>query len=65
MRSIQINQGLLKSMIEQFLESIGEIKHNDKVVIKLPWKEELIPVELTIYKDQEVKVIRHNGIRTT
>ena len=61
MRSIQINSGLLKSMIEQFLESIGEIKHNDNVVINLPWKEELIPVELTIYKDQEVKVIRHNG----
>lgn len=60
-RLVKVSAGTLAQLVEQYLDSIGEIKANDHAEVKLPWSEELIPIKLTTFKTQEVKTIRHDG----
>jgi hypothetical protein len=54
-KKLTISKGLVEQLIEQFLESVGKIKHNEQ--IKLPWPLDQIPLELS--KQHEVKLIHH------
>jgi hypothetical protein len=57
--TITISTGLVKQLIEQLLESVGRIEHDDHVFIELPWKEDTIPLKLSTWKEAEVHTIRH------
>jgi hypothetical protein len=56
-KNSQISTGLLSNLVEQFLEATKVIGQNDQIRIEWPWKEEMIPFK--VYKEQEVKVIKH------
>lgn len=60
-RLLQVSAGTLAQLVEQYLDSIGEIKASDHAKVELPWTNDLIPIKLTTFKPQEVQVIRHDG----
>ena len=55
-RKRSVSAGLLKNLLERFLDSVGEINGQER--IKLPWRDDqLFPIE--IYEEKEVRIIKH------
>lgn len=56
-----IARGTLEDLVAQWLTQASIINDNEDVVVKLLFKDALIPIELEISRELEVKIINYNG----